>query len=385
MTQTTTGRIVAVAVAIAAVLGASFTTTQTATAAPATTYVGVVPSGTTIAPGSIISSPNGQFQLVAQTDGNLVEYGVGGAVLWASNTAGHGGGAFRLRTDGKLVGIQRGTTYWAVGTATGATALVVNNAGGVKLRDVAGKYTWDAGAFQDSISSGDRIIAGTVLEPSANAQLQLRMQPDGNLVQYRGATALWSTKTFNHPGASATVTAGGALTVTAPDGTVLWTSRTSSGDSQLLVQLDGNVVLYGSAGTSVWSAHPIVGLRWPVVSHVITGRFGDDRGPGHTPRYHQGADAGVPTGTTVYASGAGRVIAVTSTASYGEYVTVQYGNTTVLDAHMSKQSVKVGQIVSLGSVLGKSGATGDATGPHVHVEVRVGGVLKDPLTVLKWR
>ncbi|MCI0998443.1 M23 family metallopeptidase, partial [Pseudomonas corrugata] len=77
-----------------------------------------------------------------------------------------------------------------------------------------------------------------------------------------------------------------------------------------------------------------------VASTKISGRYGDDRGAGHVPRYHQGADAPVAVGTPVYASGTGTVTStVANNASYGNYIVVTYGNVTVLTAHLSKIEV----------------------------------------------
>jgi murein DD-endopeptidase MepM/ murein hydrolase activator NlpD len=53
-----------------------------------------------------------------------------------------------------------------------------------------------------------------------------------------------------------------------------------------------------------------------------------------------------------------------------------------LYAHLSAIDVRVGDEVSGGALLGRVGATGDATGPHLHFEVRVGGAAIDPLTAL---
>ena len=51
-------------------------------------------------------------------------------------------------------------------------------------------------------------------------------------------------------------------------------------------------------------------------------------------------------------------------------------------AHLSVVGVRLGELVSTGSVLGQVGATGDATGPHLHFEVRVRGAAVDPLSAL---
>ncbi|RDI73676.1 Peptidase family M23 [Gaiella occulta] len=51
-------------------------------------------------------------------------------------------------------------------------------------------------------------------------------------------------------------------------------------------------------------------------------------------------------------------------------------------SHLSRVDVKLGQIVAAGQQIGLAGATGDATGPHVHFEVRVRGAVVDPLSAL---
>ncbi|MCJ1715906.1 peptidoglycan DD-metalloendopeptidase family protein [Curtobacterium sp. VKM Ac-2922] len=183
------------------------------------------------------------------------------------------------------------------------------------------------------------------------------MQTDGNFVVYRAdKKAIWSTGTHR------------------------------AGGGTLLLQVDGNIVLYGKAGTRVWSARAVTTLQWPVVSRVISGRYGDDRGAGHVPRYHQGTDAAVGIGTPVYSSAPGTVSkTVANDPSYGNYVVVTYGVTTVLTAHLSQIEVSTGQTVRAEQEIAKSGNTGQSTGPHVHVEVRVNGNLTDPLTVLQFR
>lgn len=363
-----------------------------AVAAPAhaaTTYTGSAPAGTWLRAGDQVTSPNGQFRLVMQGDGNLVEYGIGNVVLWASNTPNQYGAATVVQKEGPLSIIKDGKLVAQWGPKSSPTkALTVSGDGSLRLLDTAGKTTWKLDTFQNRVPAGTTILPGTVLRSGSGRQQTFTMQTDGNLVQYVGTAAAWSSKTFRHPGATAAVQADGNLVVYPKGGgKALWASNTSrKGGGALLVQLDGNVVLYGKADTRSWSTKKVTGLQWPVAGTTITGRYGDDRGAGHVPRYHQGTDSPVKVGTPVYASGAGRVTTVVrNNASYGNYVIVTYGLTTVLTAHMSSIAVTKDQVVSLGTQLGKSGNTGQSTGPHVHVETRVNGTLKDPLTILAFR
>src|SRR4051812_21877074 len=94
-------RLLAGVLAFAAVAAALVGTAAPASAATVV-YKGTAPAGATLWPGDSITSANGQFQLVMQGDGNLVEYGIGRAVLWASNTSGHPGASTQIRKNGTL-------------------------------------------------------------------------------------------------------------------------------------------------------------------------------------------------------------------------------------------------------------------------------------------
>ncbi len=101
-------------------------------------------------------------------------------------------------------------------------------------------------------------------------------------------------------------------------------------------------------------------------------------------RAHRGVDYAAPTGTPIYAAGDGRVQFRGRQGGYGNTVILDHGNqTTTLYAHMSRfhANVRQGGRVRQGDVIGYVGATGLATGPHLHYEFRVKGAHRDPLTV----
>lgn len=87
--------------------------------------------------------------------------------------------------------------------------------------------------------------------------------------------------------------------------------------------------------------------------------------------YHTGIDFAVNTGTPVYSVGPGTVDISGPQGDYGRAVMVRMDDGHfILYAHLSSASVKVGRRVSGGARLGSSGATGRASGPHLHFEVR---------------
>jgi peptidoglycan hydrolase-like protein with peptidoglycan-binding domain len=121
-----------------------------------------------------------------------------------------------------------------------------------------------------------------------------------------------------------------------------------------------------------------ISLAWPV-----NGPVGDGYGP-RGDRFHAGMDFLADTGTPVGAASAGRVtFAGYAAGGWGNLVVVLHADgVRTLYAHLSKVSVRLGQSVATGNRLGLVGATGDATGPHLHFEVRLRGAAVDPLPAL---
>ncbi len=121
---------------------------------------------------------------------------------------------------------------------------------------------------------------------------------------------------------------------------------------------------------------------WPSAdSYYVTSLFGPRLHPilGYW-RSHNGVDIGASYGTKIYASDGGIVITSEESYSYGNYVMIAHGNGRyTLYAHMSQRLVKVDDVVSQGDVIGLVGATGYATGPHLHFEVYENDTRVDPL------
>lgn len=103
--------------------------------------------------------------------------------------------------------------------------------------------------------------------------------------------------------------------------------------------------------------------------------------------YHTGVDFLVRTGTSVQSVAAGRVVAAGWGGSYGYQVVLRHSDGRYTQyAHLSAISVRNGQSVTAGQRIGRSGSTGNVTGPHLHFEVRTGpgfGSDIDPLAYLR--
>jgi murein DD-endopeptidase MepM/ murein hydrolase activator NlpD len=144
---------------------------------------------------------------------------------------------------------------------------------------------------------------------------------------------------------------------------------------------DGSTDYYSADGRSMRKAF----LRMPVEFARISSRFGTRRHPIlHTMRQHRGVDYAAPTGTPIRASGDGRIVHRGTRGGYGNTIIIQHGQQyRTLYAHMNgyARNTAVGSRVRQGQVIGYVGATGMATGPHLHYEFLVNGVHRDPLTV----
>ena len=118
-------------------------------------------------------------------------------------------------------------------------------------------------------------------------------------------------------------------------------------------------------------------FRWPVKA-PLTSRFGL-RGN----RPHEGIDLGAPAGTPIFAAEAGRVILSGRFGAYGKVVILKHaGAYRSVYAHARKLFVEKGDFVERGQKIAEVGATGRATGPHLHFEIRRGDTPHDPLAYL---
>jgi murein DD-endopeptidase MepM/ murein hydrolase activator NlpD len=101
-------------------------------------------------------------------------------------------------------------------------------------------------------------------------------------------------------------------------------------------------------------------------------------------RAHLGVDFGAPTGTPVRAVGDGIVTFAGQQNGYGNVIQIQHsGDRQTVYAHLSRIDVRRGQRVDQGSRIGAVGATGWATGPHLHFEFKLGNRQVDPMTIAR--
>ncbi len=136
------------------------------------------------------------------------------------------------------------------------------------------------------------------------------------------------------------------------------------------------IELYGEADT-LHKEHDCGSHEWcmPLKDHHVTSAFGQRRY-----RWHYGTDLRVSIGDTIASVFDGIVrISKYNPGGYGHYVVVRHDNgLETLYGHMSKRSVKVGQRVKAGELLGLAGNTGRSSGPHLHFEVRYQGNAINP-------
>jgi murein DD-endopeptidase MepM/ murein hydrolase activator NlpD len=138
---------------------------------------------------------------------------------------------------------------------------------------------------------------------------------------------------------------------------------------------------YGLDGTSLRGAF----LRTALKFSRISSTFGMRMHPIHkTWMGHKGVDYAAPSGTPIYATADGTVEFAGWQSGYGNVVTVKHhGNYSTLYAHQSRigPGITKGTKITQGQLVGYVGATGWATGPHLHYEFRINGQPVDPLSV----
>ena len=121
--------------------------------------------------------------------------------------------------------------------------------------------------------------------------------------------------------------------------------------------------------------------RWPVDA-ALTSPYGL-RLNGILPDLHEGVDLAAPMGTPVLAMRSGIVHFAGTMGGYGNVVILQHGtNTRSVYAHLSELHVRSGERVEGRQVIALSGASGNATGPHLHFEIQRWGRAEDPVLLL---
>jgi murein DD-endopeptidase MepM/ murein hydrolase activator NlpD len=131
-----------------------------------------------------------------------------------------------------------------------------------------------------------------------------------------------------------------------------------------------------NATPSIWPVHGWLSAGYGMRSDPFTG----DRD------FHPGLDISAERGTAVRATAAGHVELAAPSGDYGNLVVVDHGYGIVTRyGHLSKFAVWQGRDVKRGDILGYVGATGRATGPHLHYEILANGKLMNPLQLLTGR
>ncbi len=166
------------------------------------------------------------------------------------------------------------------------------------------------------------------------------------------------------------------------DGDILAATFINQGEryQAILHEEDGVLAYYSPDGRPMKKAF----LRAPLNFSYISSNFNPKRFHPILRRVkaHNGIDYRAPSGTPVYAAGQGKVIKSAYDKYNGHHVFIQHSGSIVTKyLHFTKRTVKNGQSVKQGQVIGYVGATGLATAPHLHYEFVVNGVHRDPRTV----
>ena len=127
-------------------------------------------------------------------------------------------------------------------------------------------------------------------------------------------------------------------------------------------------------------------IRTPVDIGRISSHFNPNRKHPvlNTIRAHKGVDYAAPRGTPIKATGDGKITFLGRKGGYGKTIVIRHGGTyTTLYAHMNgyAKGMRTGKSVRQGQIIGYVGATGLATGPHLHYEFRIHGVHRNPVKV----
>ena len=122
-------------------------------------------------------------------------------------------------------------------------------------------------------------------------------------------------------------------------------------------------------------------LAYTPVSGMISSRYGVSSSIRSSK--HTGLDIASPSGTPIKVVAAGTITCASYNGAYGNLVKVNHGNgVETWYAHTSKMYVTIGQKVEAGEVIAAVGSTGNSTGAHLHLEIRINGICQNPQNYL---
>ena len=305
---------------------------------------------------NFLNSPAGKFMAQLNSGVNLaatspaIQGGMVAAGGLAQGAMTVGGSILGASMLGKMVG--GGSTGAVVGNAAKTVGMAGLKGLGL-VGGIAGVGMSTASAYQSAQSGGDGwSVAGHALAGAASGALAGAMfGPWGAAVG--GVIGAGSSLVGSYLGSQNQSGSGGAIDSVGTGG-----MTDTKGTLKLVHPVNGPITTkYGqvtdSNGVALWGGNP-----------------------------HKAIDYGVPVGTPVQAAASGTVKQVGSGSgdrSYGIYIEIDHGNGySTLYAHLSSVQVSVSQAVTQGQVIGLSGQTGYATGPHLHFEARHNGNKINP-------
>jgi len=156
-------------------------------------------------------------------------------------------------------------------------------------------------------------------------------------------------------------------------------------DKPTLARIRSEVKTLKATYTMPVAATPTISMDALPVEGIISTPFGAQRYVNGEPRSpHSGLDIAAPAGTPIHAPLDGKVLLVADMYLNGNTIALGHGNGLVsVYSHMQSSDVRQGDWVKAGSILGKVGATGRATGPHLHWGIRFNNARINPDSLLK--
>lgn len=229
-------------------------------------------SATTLTPGQVLDagnhliSPDMQSVLSMQHDGNLVIYS-NFQSTWSSQTPNHPDATYLvMQSDGNLVSYNAlNQPIWASGTSGNANAYAaLQTDGNLVVYSSTGTPLWNSGtaAHPDYPGRVEQVMPVADLYTGQSLQTvdrkhQLILQSDGNLVLYSSGTPIWASGTHGQNVSRLTMQSDGNLVLYATNGTPIWNSQTMGNPGTFLaIQSDGNLVLYSPSG-AIWSSRTV--------------------------------------------------------------------------------------------------------------------------------